>query len=215
MPVTIYTGYVSTTRGVRLQALTGESFWFDPGALCLEFALTGGLGRWAAYEQLHSPSDLAQWFSTSLGFDGTVVGKRDLRAARGLREAIWQVADARAAGEPLPPRAARLINRRASAGPPVPQINAWGRRGWAEPVTVRRLLGLLARDAVEVFGGPLANRIRRCTGTNCTLIFADASPSGRRRWCSMERCGNRAKVRGFRSRKQEATARRCPQPSST
>jgi len=35
---------------VKLRALTGETFWFDPGAFCLEFALTGGEGR---RRQLH------------------------------------------------------------------------------------------------------------------------------------------------------------------
>jgi predicted RNA-binding Zn ribbon-like protein len=52
-------------------------------------------------------------------------------------------------------------------------------------------------------------RIRRCAGPTCGLLFLDVSKSGRRRWCDMAICGNRAKaaahqarVRRFRARQQ-------------
>jgi predicted RNA-binding Zn ribbon-like protein len=59
-------------------------------------------------------------------------------------------------------------------------------------------LSTLARDAIDLFGGPLAGRVRECAADNCGLLFVDTSRPGRRRWCSMERCGNRAKVRAYR-----------------
>lgn len=37
-------------------------------------------------------------------------------------------------------------------------------------------------------------RIRRCANPACVLLFLDVSKSGRRRWCDMSSCGNRAKV---------------------
>ena len=36
--------------------------------------------------------------------------------------------------------------------------------------------------------------IRRCANPACVLLFLDVSKSGRRRWCDMATCGNRAKV---------------------
>ena len=54
--------------------------------------------------------------------------------------------------------------------------------------------------AVDLFGGPLARRIRVCAADNCGLLLVDTSRPGRRRWCSMEFCGNRAKIRTHRSR---------------
>ncbi len=39
------------------------------------------------------------------------------------------------------------------------------------------------------------DRIRSCEHGPCTLWFVDTSKAGRRRWCSMETCGNRAKAR--------------------
>jgi predicted RNA-binding Zn ribbon-like protein len=42
--------------------------------------------------------------------------------------------------------------------------------------------------------------IRACEGQRCTLIFADHTRSGGRRWCSMAMCGNRAKQAAHRHR---------------
>ncbi|HEV8279312.1 MAG TPA: CGNR zinc finger domain-containing protein [Streptosporangiaceae bacterium] len=46
-------------------------------------------------------------------------------------------------------------------------------------------------------------RIRQCAGPACSLVFGNTSRPGRRRWRSMERCGNIGKQRhlalGYRS----------------
>ena len=38
----------------------GGSFWFDAGAVCLDFAHTGGEGQYAVFETLHEPADLGR-----------------------------------------------------------------------------------------------------------------------------------------------------------
>src|SRR4029450_5586490 len=43
-------------------------------------------------------------------------------------------------------------------------------------------------------------RVRRCAGPTCVLLFLDVSKSGRRRWCDMAVCGNRAKVAAHHAR---------------
>lgn len=45
------------------------------------------------------------------------------------------------------------------------------------------------------------NTIHECPGDDCGYLFRDAS-HGRRRWCSMKSCGNRAKVQRFRERRK-------------
>ena len=45
--------------------------------------------------------------------------------------------------------------------------------------------------------------IRRCGRESCVLYFFD--PSGRRRWCSMAGCGNRAKAQRHYARQREAS----------
>jgi predicted RNA-binding Zn ribbon-like protein len=37
-------------------------------------------------------------------------------------------------------------------------------------------------------------RLRRCASDRCVLYFYDVSRNRSRRWCSMDRCGNRAKA---------------------
>ncbi len=187
-----------------LRSLRGETFRFDPGATCLEFAVTGGEGYRAAYETLHSPADLDRWTRARLGIVAEQVTVQDLTEAKRLREAIWHCAEARATGRPLPRSHAEALNQAAALPPPAPSIGRANRLAWTRPVTAAQVRSMLARDAVHLLTGPLAGRIRRCAGTNCTLLFADASRPGRRRWCSMRRCGNRAKAREFRQRKEHA-----------
>jgi predicted RNA-binding Zn ribbon-like protein len=43
-------------------------------------------------------------------------------------------------------------------------------------------------------------RVKACEGHGCTLVFADHTRSGARKWCSMAICGNRAKQAAHRNR---------------
>jgi predicted RNA-binding Zn ribbon-like protein len=77
------------------------------------------------------------------------------------------------------------IRRAAGSGGPVDTVEVDG-PGWLPAwLAVDSYLALLA-------GG--AERIRGCAGDRCVLHFYDTSQNGRRRWCSMARCGNRAKA---------------------
>jgi predicted RNA-binding Zn ribbon-like protein len=67
-------------------------------------------------------------------------------------------------------------------------------------VRLGQALSTVARDAVELFGRRGTDRIRSCSADDCELVFYDESRSNNRRWCSMQRCGNRAKVRAHRAR---------------
>ena len=42
--------------------------------------------------------------------------------------------------------------------------------------------------------------VRRCANPACVLLFLDVSKSGRRRWCDMATCGNRAKAAAHHAR---------------
>jgi len=47
-------------------------------------------------------------------------------------------------------------------------------------------------------------RLKVCPEETCRVAFYDHSKNRSRRWCSMEVCGNRTKVRAFRARHLEA-----------
>jgi predicted RNA-binding Zn ribbon-like protein len=88
-----------------------------------------------------------------------------------------------------------------AVGPvPVPRLGADRRKAWEVPVTGAQILSLAARETIDLIGTGKVNRIRMCEGNRCYLMFFDTSRPGNRRWCSMQRCGNRHKVGNYRSR---------------
>ena len=60
----------------------------------------------------------------------------------------------------------------------------------------------VGKSTIELMTNPkeLA-MISECPGEDCGYLFRDTS-HGRRRWCSMKSCGNRAKVQAFRDRQK-------------
>jgi hypothetical protein len=58
-----------------------------------------------------------------------------------------------------------------------------------------------AADALVI--GELV-RIRRCADSRCPRVFYDSTKNGRRRWCDMATCGNRAKAARHRTRMRQA-----------
>lgn len=55
-------------------------------------------------------------------------------------------------------------------------------------------------STLEVVRNADPARLRECDADDCVRWFVDTSKGGRRRWCSMARCGNRAKVARYRRR---------------
>jgi len=81
----------SSATGRRLVDPKGGSFFFDAGAVCLDFAHSGGEGRYAVFETLHKPAQLAEWLAQPpLAAVLTVPASGgDLAAAKTLRRIDW------------------------------------------------------------------------------------------------------------------------------
>jgi predicted RNA-binding Zn ribbon-like protein len=60
-----------------------------------------------------------------------------------------------------------------------------------------------AQPLVDAIAAGATGRFRICANDGCRWVFEDASRAGRRRWCDMSTCGNRAKVRRYRSRRRD------------
>jgi len=199
----------STTGQAAGRVLTdprGVSFRFDAGAVCLDFAHTGGEGQYAVFESLRQPAELGAWLAEPplSAVVSAPVTARDLTEAKALRLAIWDAAHARAAGDDLPAGAVATLNRFAGADPLVPELGHDGTTtDWASPVRVSQALSTMAREMIDLLTGPWGARIRECAGDPCPLVFVDSSRPGARRWCAMERCGNREKLRSLRARRAE------------
>lgn len=56
------------------------------------------------------------------------------------------------------------------------------------------IIGLLAFELSNLITSEQRTYLKRCLNPECVLMFVDNSRSHKRRWCSMDTCGNRAKV---------------------
>ena len=180
-------------------------FLFIAGRPCLDLAATVG-ERWRrSFERLRTPEDLGRWL-VEAGFAGEppVVGHGQLEAVRALRDAIYRAAKSAGKGT-LDPADVTLINRWTAEPGAVPVLDCRRRLSWLAERPVEAALASLARDAADLISGPLAGRVRECAAEDCALLFVDTSRPGRRRWCSMEGCGNRAKTRSYRRRQPNTT----------
>jgi predicted RNA-binding Zn ribbon-like protein len=80
------------------------------------------------------------------------------------------------------------------------QDGKWGLEFVAREGGLDWLLAAIARSAAEIIAETTTPRLRVCSNPSCGLLFYDTSRTGRRRWCSMSRCGNRHKVAAFSKR---------------
>lgn len=61
---------------------------------------------------------------------------------------------------------------------------------------IGRILGIAFLSELDGSWG----RFRMCADPTCTTVFYDRSKNHSAKWCSMQNCGNRNKVRAFRER---------------
>ncbi len=189
-----------TETGQWFSSGTGHLWWFDSGALALDFAYTGAMGGDPAWERLRTPGDLAAWLSERFtGIDGTVTD-RDLMDAAALRAAIAGIAAATSRGEEPGRDDVDVVNLFAATPDIPPALPGGSRQAGRTRARASQALSALAREAIALFGAESAGRIRECSADDCALVFYDGSRSNNRRWCSMQRCGNRSKVRAHRAR---------------
>ena len=189
------------STGQWLEEADGRRWWFDSGSTALDFAYTGPM-RGAPGERLDSDGALAAWLAAR--FDAVGEEARDARLADALvlRDAIARLAEAAersgsGAGEPGDVDVVNLF----AAMPDIPPALSGGtRQAGRANAAARQALSTIAREGVELLGGSGAGRLRRCAAEDCGMLYLDTSRAGSRRWCSMQRCGNRAKVRAHRSR---------------
>jgi predicted RNA-binding Zn ribbon-like protein len=185
----------------RLQGLSPrDARRFRTGRPSLDLIHTGGEGIYEVFELLHQPDDVAKWLGVIADVDGVHATRGDIEAVRALRGAVEGAARAAIDGRQASAADRAVINAAAAQPPMVPVLDDQGRATTSGPVTVDQVLSTLARDAIDLFSGSLASRIRTCAADDCGMFFVDQSRPGTRRWCSMQRCGTLAKVRAHRAR---------------
>jgi predicted RNA-binding Zn ribbon-like protein len=126
-----------------------------------------------------------------------------LRRARAFREALYRTLQALALGREPAPGDLASINTEIAATR-AREVLAGGREGlrweWRGTERLESPLWPVVRAAAALL--PSAGRVKvgQCGGEDCGWLFLDRSRNRRRQWCTMEDCGNLAKVRRFRER---------------
>jgi predicted RNA-binding Zn ribbon-like protein len=149
-------------------------------------------------EALGTPDALAAWLSERELRPGRVTAA-DHTAALGLREALRAAMAAHNGGPPMVPAAldqaaqrGRLSVRFAPDGSPTLEPRATGTAG---------ALAQLLVPVAEAAADGTWQRVKACTADDCQWAFYDHSRNRSARWCDMAVCGNRTKVRSYRTRR--------------
>jgi predicted RNA-binding Zn ribbon-like protein len=151
---------------------------------------------------LCTPTGLAAWLHERQMIDaGSRIGADELRQAIELREAL---------------RALLLEHNGLSAGGPAAALEQVALRGglsvcFGADGAVRLapraggVAGALAQVLVPIAQAAADGtweRVKACAADDCRWAFYDRSRNHSARWCDMAVCGNRTKVRAYRSKRQ-------------
>lgn len=193
----------------------GERLWLD-------FVNTDCV---RVYDALRDFDTLMSWFEAAAVFDGERSQGMRRRAREQPSGAAAALVDARRVRGAL-----RLLAERGTSNATAEQVRldalgeinrVLGRSAGTRRVE-RRSDGTYARTFVPVgdaFAGlmiPIVesaadalilgelSRVRRCADTRCARVFFDGTKNGRRRWCDMATCGNRAKAARHRQKLRQA-----------
>ena len=156
------------------------------------------VAEWAGHARILAPEDAA-WLAEAVKDE--TLGARLLGDALSLREDVYQLGRAIAAGRPAPPeRVANLARAHARALARAKLAPIGGNFGWTwapREAPVEAVLGPISLSALTLLQQADLTRVKQCQGEKCGWLFFDATKNKSRRWCEMEVCGNRAKQKRF------------------
>ena len=124
-----------------------------------------------------------------------------------VRSGLREVVEAVVARRPVDAQALATVNailRARSVVELVPDQNGVALTHRHEGDPLDDALAAVAEPLVAVIAAGGVERLRICANDGCRWVFQDGSRTGRRRWCSMASCGNRAKAARHRERKRAA-----------
>ena len=140
---------------------------------------------------------------------GTLSGRKDTDRCLGeviaLRAALREVVDGAVAGRPPAADAMAIVNGALESAPPLELVATSDgvvlrHRHGADPLV--EALASVAEPVAQALADGRPDRLRICSNDSCRWVFYDTSPTGRRRWCDMSTCGNRAKAARHRARRR-------------
>lgn len=174
-----------------------------------DFLNTSELANGAPVDHLETPGQAVHWLAERglIHSEGIEARDRELDRVRAVRAALREVADAVVEERPPATTALDVVNEAIRsravtelvAGPDGIGI---GHRHVGDPID--DALARLADPLIHELAAGHPDRIRICGNDECRWVFYDESRAGRRRWCDMASCGNRAKAARHRARQRAA-----------
>ena len=178
--------------------------------LCLDFTNTAGSRRGSEiiFEKLRTYDDLLAW-SVHVGIldhiDSKKINKKGsesiVKRALRLREAIYRICLAAIKRQSPNDMDLKLLNNEIREARNRQFIDSkFQMRTESSNKDGDRMLWPVALSAAELLTSDDLTRLQQCEAENCGWLFVDTSKNHTRQWCDMSDCGNRAKVRKFRSK---------------
>ncbi len=189
----------------------GERLWLD-------FVNTDDARRGVRVDVLRDFDTLVRWLETTRVLDAeraVGIARRAVQQPAGAAAALVDARRVRAALRTLAERGATSERTRADALLEINRVlgrSAGTRRvEWRSDGSFRQsfvpvgdaFAGLMipvVESAAEALVHNELVRVRQCADPRCPRVFYDSTRNGRRRWCDMATCGNRAKAARFRAR---------------
>ncbi len=171
-----------------------------PGDLEIVRRLVNSYDAETGQEDLSGPAELSAWLDEIGLAQAAEATAADVTRFVEAREALRSLLRANN-GAPLPDGASERLNV-ALAGATAEVRFAGGSAtlepSGTKPEAALARIALIVRDAMV--SGEWA-RLKVCPADDCEWAFYDRSRNRSRTWCDMQDCGNRAKVRAYRTRK--------------
>jgi predicted RNA-binding Zn ribbon-like protein len=157
--------------------------------------------RFGERDLLAVPADLERWFvATGLVDHAPRVTRGELHAARMLRDGLRPALLA-SDGPALAGLGDAWLDR--APGCLTIEVETLQPRFAPRSRTSCCLLVDAVLDALDLVRES-PGRVRECADARCPVLFLDTSRNRSRRWCSMERCGARAKASAYYQRHRAA-----------
>ncbi|MET8247154.1 CGNR zinc finger domain-containing protein [Streptomyces sp. NPDC005202] len=126
------------------------------------------------------------------------IPEEELPQARELRESLRAALLAHA-GHP-PHRAVTPLGELLARAPLLVSVDERDGSATLAPAEAGPLLSRVAAAVAEALVAGTWSRLKACEAVTCHWAYYDRSPAGRGRWCSMQVCGARAKMRRYRAK---------------
>jgi predicted RNA-binding Zn ribbon-like protein len=197
------------------------SYYFIGNLLCLDFVNTEAIARGEPVDLVDGFTGLVDWLraagqlspadARSVEQRWSATSAATLAEAKSLRRALRGMAERLSEGKPATQASLDAINGVLASRPAYPQIvrkgNGYAATMQAATESARHLLVPIAESAAWLLEHGDMSLLHRCENPSCVLYFYDTTKNKRRRWCSMEACGSRAKAAAYYRRlKSETTS---------